>query len=518
MRLKKTFPTPVKQLFMGIVLPSITAIAAVAPNIANSNESDLADINAKAMIEPRIVGGQPIKNPETRKFMVALAVKDTAKSNTNNKDLTLKLDHSDYTARLIPGTASDSFSGKLVDCGLAEAQCEGASGNICLIQEGNNDYEEKIQNCEAGGGRAAIIYSDASGKTHGPVGTNSIQIPAVSISAQNGIDFLNALGKPVKSETHATPIIDRFFCGGTLIANDWVVTAAHCVSIPGLRADLIDVIPGGHDIATNNNEVISVKRIVVHQSYSSTEPKPDEPLDFNTKYDIALLQLESPTKTGKPTTIIDPASLNAETNSGSTAFVFGRGTQKPVDPFAENTNSATTKLFVVDQTLKKNTACNAPLNQVLDELVREANSTLPPEEAIRTAPISLGNGQMCAGGLPEGGKDNCHGDSGGPLMAQKSDGLMYLAGIVSWGMGCAQPNLPGVYTRAPAYAKAINDVISGDATELKGEPEDTTTAVLGDSGESGGGGALNGIWWIALVILRRHRFKVTKLMSNLDKH
>jgi secreted trypsin-like serine protease len=513
MRLKKTPLTRVKQVLISLVFPCITTMAAVAPNIASSNEPDLTDLNAKAMIEPRIVGGQPVKDPETHKFMAALVLKDTAKSSPNNKTVTLKLGHSTYSAKSIPGTAPDNFSGNLVDCGLAETQCEGASGNICLIQEGGNAYEEKIQNCEAGGGRAAIIYSNASGEAHDPIGNNITQIPAVTISAQNRINFLNALGRTVKTETHATPVIDRFFCGGTLIKKDWVLTAAHCVS--DLLANRIAVIPGGHDLAANNNEVISVKRIIIHQNYNSTKPQPDDPIDLNGRYDIALLQLESPTKTGRPIDIIDPASLNAESNSGGTAYVFGRGTQKPIEPGAKN-GSPTAKLFVVNQTLKINETCNIPLNQKLDELVREENSTRPTEEAIRTVSISLGNGQMCAGGLPEGGKDNCHGDSGGPLMAQKSDGFLYLAGVVSWGMGCAQPNLPGVYTRAPAYAKAINDVISGNTPELKGAPEDTT-AVLGDSGGNeaagdggsnegkGGSGALS-IAWLGLALLHRRRF------------
>jgi len=53
--------------------------------------------------------------------------------------------------------------------------------------------------------------------------------------------------------------------------------------------------------------------------------------------------------------------------------------------------------------------------------------------------------QLCAG-YPEGGRDACHADSGGPLFIQAPNGPI-LVGIVSWGNGCAQPNSPGVYTR-----------------------------------------------------------------------
>jgi len=67
---------------------------------------------------------------------------------------------------------------------------------------------------------------------------------------------------------------------------------------------------------------------------------------------------------------------------------------------------------------------------------------------------------------------------------------------------CLLPT-PGVYTRVPAYARAIDGVIKGRSTELKGAPESGEAAVLGDSGKQSGGGAFNIGWWAFLTMLGR---------------
>ena len=70
--------------------------------------------------------------------------------------------------------------------------------------------------------------------------------------------------------------------------------------------------------------------------------------------------------------------------------------------------------------------------------------------------VELISNQMICAGVTSGGKDSCQGDSGGPLV----DASKTLVGIVSWGYGCARPNLPGVYTRVAAVLSFINQYSS----------------------------------------------------------
>ena len=68
------------------------------------------------------------------------------------------------------------------------------------------------------------------------------------------------------------------------------------------------------------------------------------------------------------------------------------------------------------------------------------------------------NLMICAG-VHEGGKDSCHGDSGGPLMVRGDNGKPVLIGVVSFGMGCARPGYPGINARVSTCEQLINDLI-----------------------------------------------------------
>lgn len=194
------------------------------------------------------------------------------------------------------------------------------------------------------------------------------------------------------------------FCSGTLVAPTWVVTAGHCAE--GLTAGDIDAVIGRHDLTTATGERIGVNLVVSNPSY--------DPATLDS--DIALLRLSFSSYHAPIDGLIQPWDPDQLARPFTLATVVGWG----------------------------DTVGNGTYPKSLQEVVVPI---LPP----RIGRTAYGFGftiNMLAAGYRQGGKDACYGDSGGPLVVPGIGGNgWHLAGVVSWGEGCANPRRPGVYSR-----------------------------------------------------------------------
>lgn len=200
------------------------------------------------------------------------------------------------------------------------------------------------------------------------------------------------------------------FCGGTLVAPTKVVTAAHCMA--GETASGIRVVGGRTFLDGTDGTVARVARIWVDPDYT----------DATEGDDVAVLTLATPMPY-TPAKYVAPSDTSVYA-AGTSARILGWGTT------AEN---------------------GGPSDQL-----RTATVPVVSDASCKTSYGSdfVQSDMVCAG-YTSGGVDTCQGDSGGPLLI---GGV--LAGITSWGEGCAEAGYPGVYTRLTTFSSLVTEQVA----------------------------------------------------------
>lgn len=269
-------------------------------------------------------------------------------------------------------------------------------------------------------------------------------------------------GRPVGAEAQ--------FCGGSMVLDRWVLTAAHCVHMKDpndvyrdLAPEGISVFLGSNEINPGKGDVIPVEAIFRHPGYVGTE--------FDN--DIALIKLARAPKTDFKTIKVPDAEFGDMLDQpGVKTIVTGWGLTEGAKQ-TELMRQAEIQMMSRDM-------CNQMMLETRAKAaaegigyaasafgLKQGEAEQVWQELISHVRPPMSENMLCSGTF-EGGKTSCNGDSGGPLVVPLGGGDYIQAGVVSWGMSsastgaCAEDALFSAYTRVSNYVDWLNQTIAAN--------------------------------------------------------